>query len=101
MAKLKNSNCDKTKKKLWQNLKDQIVTKLKNWNCSKLKKINCSNSKTQIVKVIKITVVTEVVITRPRRPGFKGHPIEFMIILEPYLGPLFGTPMDLFGPIKT
>ena len=39
--------------------------------------------------------------TRPRRPGFKGHPIGFMIILEPYLGPLFGTPMDPFGPIKT
>ena len=39
--------------------------------------------------------------TRPRRPGFKGHPIYFMIILEPYLGPLFGTHMDPFGPIKT
>ena len=58
-----NSNCNKTKKnKLWQNLKDQIVTKLKNTNCAKLKKINCSNSKTQIVIVIKITVVTEEVI---------------------------------------
>ena len=62
MAKLKNSNCDKTKKnKLWQNLKDQIVTKLKNSNCAKLKKLNCENSKTQIVIVIKMTVVTEVV----------------------------------------
>ena len=36
MAKLKNSNCDKIKKK---NLKDQIVTKLKNSDCSKIKKI--------------------------------------------------------------
>ena len=25
--------------------------------------------------------------TRPRRPGFKGHPIEFMIFLDPY-GPI-------------
>ena len=54
MAKLKNSNCDKTqKKKLCQNLKDQIVTKLKNSNCAKLKKIklwqlknsNCDSNK--------------------------------------------------------
>ena len=63
MAKLKNSNCDKTKKnQMWQNLKDQIVTKLKNSNCTKLKKLNCDNSKAQIVIVIKMTVVTEVVI---------------------------------------
>ena len=63
MAKLKNSNCDKTKKKkLGPNLKDQIVTKLKNSNCAKLKKLNCDNSKTQIVMVIKMAVVTEVVI---------------------------------------
>ena len=63
MAKLKNLNCDKTQKnKLWQNLKDQIMTKLKNSNCAKLKKLNCDNSKTQIVIVIKMTVVTEVVI---------------------------------------
>ena len=27
--------------------------------------------------------------TRPRRPGFKGHPIEFMIILDPYFGPVW------------
>jgi hypothetical protein len=27
--------------------------------------------------------------TRPRRPGFKGHPIEFMITLDPFFGPLF------------
>ena len=39
--------------------------------------------------------------TRPRRPGFKGHLIEFLIILDPYLGPLFGTPMDSFEPIWT
>ena len=38
--------------------------------------------------------------TRPRRPGFKGHPIEFMIILEPFLGPLW-THWNPFGPIKT
>ena len=79
MTKLKKSNCDKTKKKLnfgktqelklwqnsnklWQNLKDQIVTKLKSSNCAKLKKNNCSNSKTRIVIVIKMTVVTERII---------------------------------------
>ena len=64
MAKLKNSNCDKTKKK-------QIVTKLERLNCDQTqklelcktkKKLNCDNSKTQIVIVIKMTVVTEVVI---------------------------------------
>ena len=62
MAKLKNSNCDKTKKKtdktwkikLWPNSKSQIV--------QNKKKSNCDNSKTQIVIVIKRTVVTEVVI---------------------------------------
>ena len=54
-----NSNCDKTKKnKLWQNLKDQIVTKLKNSNGAKLKKYNCDNSQTQIVILIKMSVVT-------------------------------------------
>ena len=60
MAKLKNSNCDETKKKtnkLLQNLKDQIVTELKNSNCAKLKILNCDNSKTQIVMEIKMTVV--------------------------------------------
>ena len=31
----------------------------------------------------------------------KGHPIEFMIILDPYFGPLFGTPMDPLKPILT
>ena len=63
MAKLKNSNCDKTKKKkLWQKLKDKIVTEIKNSNFTKLKKLNCDNSKTQIVIVIKMTVVTKVVI---------------------------------------
>ena len=36
-------------------------------------------------------------LTRPRRPGFKGHTIEFMIILDPYSEPLFRTPMDPFG----
>ena len=36
--------------------------------------------------------------TRPRRPGFKGHPIEFMIILDPHFGPL-GTHLNPFGPI--
>ena len=41
------------------------------------------------------------IITRPRRPGFKGHPIEFMIIFYPYLGPLLRTPMDPFEPIWT
>ena len=56
MTKLKKSNCDKIKRKLWQNsklklgkktqklklrqnLKTQIVTKLKNPNCDKTKKI--------------------------------------------------------------
>ena len=35
-------------------------------------------------------------------PGDLGlKAIRLMIILEPYLGPLFGTPMDTFGPIKT
>ena len=64
MAKLKNSNCDKTQKnKLWQNLKDQIVTKLKNSNCEeKKRRKKCDNSKTHIVMVIKMTVVTKVVI---------------------------------------
>ena len=62
MAKLKNSNCDKTQKnKWWQNLKDPILTQLKNSNCAKLKKLNCGNSKTQIVIVIKMKVVTKVV----------------------------------------
>ena len=65
MAKPKNSNCDKTKKKLWQDLKDQIVTKLKNSNCRKKKKKNCDNPKTQIVTLLKITVVTEVVLMTP------------------------------------
>ena len=39
-------------------------------------------------------------ITRPRRPGFKGHPIEFMIILDPIFTPNC-TPMDPFEPIWT
>ena len=35
MAKLKNSNCDKTQKfKFWQNSKTQIVTKLSLWKIS-------------------------------------------------------------------
>ena len=38
--------------------------------------------------------------TRPRRPGFKGHPIEFMIFLDPYFGPL-ETGLNPFGPINT
>ena len=38
--------------------------------------------------------------TRPRRPGFKDHPIEFMIVLEPYLGPLW-IHLNQFGPIRT
>ena len=62
MAKLKNSNRNKTQKnKLWQNLKGQIGTKLKNSDCAKLKKINCDNLKTEIVIVVRMTVVTEVV----------------------------------------
>ena len=28
------------------------------------------------------------IITRPRRPGLKGHPIEFLILLDPFLGPI-------------
>ena len=39
-------------------------------------------------------------ITRPRRPGFKGHPIEFMIIVDPYLGPLW-THLNPFWPTRT
>ena len=60
-----------------------------------------------ILKYLEITEISPIpwdrgiIKTRPRRPGFKGHPIEFMIILEPYLGTLFGTPMNPFGPIKT
>ena len=61
MTKLKNSNCDKTKKlKLWknpklkllQNSKPQIVTKLKKSNCDKTQNLElwknskCSNSDT-------------------------------------------------------
>ena len=38
--------------------------------------------------------------TRPRRPGFKGHPIEFMKMLNPYLGPVW-THLNSFGPIET
>ena len=38
--------------------------------------------------------------TRPRKPGFKGHPIEFMILLDPYFGPLW-THLNQFEPIKT
>ena len=73
MAKLKNSNCDKTKKyKLWQNSKTQIVTilqktqivtklknsnydqtqivaKLKNSNFTKLKKSNCDKTQKHIL----------------------------------------------------
>jgi hypothetical protein len=59
---LKTQTVIKLKKKLWQNLKDIIVTKLKNSNCAKLKK-NCYNSKPQIMILIKMTVVTEEVIT--------------------------------------
>ena len=61
--KLKNSNCDYTKKKLWQNFKFQIVTKLKKINLRQnYKKLNCDetqklklgqNSKTQIVTKLK------------------------------------------------
>ena len=64
--KLKNSNCDETKKnsncdetqnlKLWQNSETQIVTKLKNSNCDKtqiMTKVelwqNSSCEKSQIV----------------------------------------------------
>ena len=62
MTKLKNSNCDKTKKatklkklKQQQNSKTQIVIKPKNWNCDKtqkvkfwqnLKKVFCKNNLT-------------------------------------------------------
>ena len=49
----------------------------------------------------KIGQIVGILKTRPRRPGFKGHPIEFILILGPYLGPLFVTPMEPFGPIKT
>ena len=65
MTKLKNTNNDKIKKmwqlKLWQNLKNKIVTKLKsnwektqklkyykiqkNWNVTKLKNSNCDETK--------------------------------------------------------
>ena len=33
--------------------------------------------------------------------GFKGHPIEFMIVVDPYVGLLLRTPMDQFEPIWT
>ena len=66
MTKLKNTNFDKTKTE-----EKKIVTKHERSNCDqtqkhklcKTKKKNCDNSKTQIVIVIKMTVVTEVVIT--------------------------------------
>ena len=38
--------------------------------------------------------------TRPRKPGFEGHPIEFMIVLDPDLGPLW-THLNPFVPTKT
>ena len=38
--------------------------------------------------------------TRPMRPGFKGHPIKLMIILDPYLGPIWSH-LNPFGPIRT
>ena len=93
LTKLKKSNCDKTKKKLWQNskiqigkkikLEKQMVTKLIKSNCDqfqKLNKSNCDNtqklklwqkskikflqnSKTHIVTVVILTVVTVAVVT--------------------------------------
>ena len=42
--------------------------------------------------------------TRLRRPGFKSHPIEFMVILDPTWDPYLEPPwtnLNLFGPIKT
>ena len=35
-----------------------------------------------------------------RRPGFKGHLIEFLLILHPYFGPLW-IHLNPFGPIRT
>ena len=37
--------------------------------------------------------------TRPRRPGLKGHPIKFMILLDPYFGPLW-TNLNPFRPFS-
>ena len=62
MANSKTQTVIRLKKKLWQNLNDQIVTKLKQSNCAKLNKWNGDNSKTQIVILIIMTVVTKVVI---------------------------------------
>ena len=63
MAKLKNSNCDKTKKK-------KIVTKLEISNCDQTQKLNlCKTKKIKLWQLKssncdgnKMTVVTEVVI---------------------------------------
>ena len=60
--KLKNSNCDQTKKlKLWHHSKTQIVIKLKNSMVTKLKKSNCDKpkknstcDKTQLVTKLKL-----------------------------------------------
>ena len=49
-TKIKNSNCDKTQKlKLWQESKIQIVTKLKKSNCDNMKKSDFD--KTQKLKL--------------------------------------------------
>ena len=42
---------------------------------------------------------TVLVKTRSRRPGLKGHPINFMIILDRYYRPQW-THLNPFGPIK-
>ena len=58
MTKLKNLNCDKTKKiKFGQNSKTTIVTKLTNSICDK------TQIMTQLKTVVMVTVVTVVIVT--------------------------------------
>ena len=52
VTKFKNSNCDKTQKKIvttqnsnCDNSKTQIAAKLENSNCEKLKNLNCDKTK--------------------------------------------------------
>ena len=63
-------------------------------------KADCSLQKENKTKIEKVAKFTNANITRPRRPGLTGHPIEFMINLDPFFGPLW-THLNPFGPIKT
>ena len=57
----------------------------------------CTQKEKKHNKYSNISLFSELTFTtRPRRPGLKGHLVEFIIILDPCFGPLFGTPMNPF-----